>query len=393
MKHILVRQGTKTDLPAGGTIEGELRWCTDTHELYIDDTAGNILINKTAIVLNYKGVMDCSGIVITDYGFETWTNPTTLTYWTLTQNGTGGTLNQESGAGNVKSGTYSAKITIGTAATYIGCNSNPSAVPLRGSKVTLGVWCKSANTVTNGVKIGMGVDGTGEGWTETNYQNTGGWEYLTVTSITIPADATYIGIQLRLDGANAPAYYDSLSASPYPDGTLGDVYIVSAAGKIGGDSGKTVAIGDMIICNSDTVAGNEAAVGSKWDVIISAGLTTYELKLVNDADNMPVTTNIVILVIPSEKTGMNLINAQASVTTPSNAVVSYQIRNLTDGVDMLTTPITIDIGEYSSYTAVTPSVIDITKDDVFTADRIGISKTVAGTTEKGDTIILTFSSP
>ena len=243
MKHIIVRHGTKADLPAGGTIEGELRWCTDTHELYIDDDAGNILINKTEIVLNYKGVMDCSG---------------------------------------------------------------------------------SPN---------------------------------------------------------------------YPAGTLGDVYFVSVAGKIGGVAGKTVAIGDMFICNVDTVTGNEAAVGSKWDVIISAGLTTYELKLVNDADNMPVTTNIVILVIPSEKTGMNLINAQASVTTPSNAVVSYQIRNLTDGVDMLTTPITIDIGEYSSYTAVTPSVIDITKDDVFTADRIGISKTVAGTTEKGDTIILTFSSP
>ena len=54
----------------------------------------------------------------------------------------------------------------------------------------------------------------------------------------------------------------------YPTADAGHVYKVSAAGKIGGVSGITVEIGDMLLCNTDsTVAGNQATVGTKWDII------------------------------------------------------------------------------------------------------------------------------
>jgi len=126
--------------------------------------------------------------------------------------------------------------------------------------------------------------------------------------------------------------------------------------------------------------------------ILGVGVTVYEIKLADDGDKVAVSTKKEIG-IPIEKTGMNLINAQAILVAPSDVVVSYQISNETDAVNMLTTQITIDIGEYSSYTAAIPSVIDVTKDDVVTADRIGITKTNAGTTETGDMVILTFSPP
>jgi len=59
------------------------------------------------------------------------------------------------------------------------------------------------------------------------------------------------------------------AASPnYPAADAGHIYVVSGAGKIGGGSGTVVAVGDMLICNTDgTAAGTQAAVGSKWNIV------------------------------------------------------------------------------------------------------------------------------
>jgi len=53
----------------------------------------------------------------------------------------------------------------------------------------------------------------------------------------------------------------------YPAASLGDVYVVSVAGKIGGASGLNVEAGDTLLCKETTVSGDQATVGSKWDVI------------------------------------------------------------------------------------------------------------------------------
>ncbi|MGM5018734.1 hypothetical protein [Tardiphaga sp. 367_B4_N1_1] len=59
------------------------------------------------------------------------------------------------------------------------------------------------------------------------------------------------------------------SANPnYPAADRGWSYRVSVAGKIGGASGVVVEVGDLVICNADsTAAGNQAGVGSSWNVI------------------------------------------------------------------------------------------------------------------------------
>jgi len=54
----------------------------------------------------------------------------------------------------------------------------------------------------------------------------------------------------------------------YPAANTGDTYKVSVAGKIGGASGPSVEIGDMLICTEDdTASGTHATVGIKWNVI------------------------------------------------------------------------------------------------------------------------------
>lgn len=52
----------------------------------------------------------------------------------------------------------------------------------------------------------------------------------------------------------------------YPAATIGDIYRVSVAGKIGGASGYKVSVGDMIVCFTTSVAGTQAAVGANWNI-------------------------------------------------------------------------------------------------------------------------------
>jgi hypothetical protein len=98
--------------------------------------------------------------------------------------------------------------------------------------------------------------------------------------------------------------------------------------------------------------------------------------------------------IPPELNGYNLIDADAAVfTVSSSGLPTFQIANITDGVDMLSTKITIDANEYNSYSAATQPVIDTTKDDVATGDRLRFDCDVAGTGTKGFSILLTFGKP
>lgn len=53
----------------------------------------------------------------------------------------------------------------------------------------------------------------------------------------------------------------------YPAAVVGDSYIVSVAGKIGGASGINVDIGDIIICFVANAGGSQAAVGANFNII------------------------------------------------------------------------------------------------------------------------------
>lgn len=58
------------------------------------------------------------------------------------------------------------------------------------------------------------------------------------------------------------------SANPnYPSALKGDSYYVSVAGKIGGASGVSVDVGDLIVCSADNAGGTQASVGSSWFVL------------------------------------------------------------------------------------------------------------------------------
>lgn len=110
------------------------------------------------------------------------------------------------------------------------------------------------------------------------FNNKMGTSYLD-TDITLAANSdTKIATQKAtkayadaLIAANNAMVYKGIidcSTNPnYPAATLGWTYKVSVSGKIGGASGINVELGDMILCSTTTVAGDQATVGMNWNII------------------------------------------------------------------------------------------------------------------------------
>jgi hypothetical protein len=98
--------------------------------------------------------------------------------------------------------------------------------------------------------------------------------------------------------------------------------------------------------------------------------------------------------VPIELNGMNLVSVGAHVyTTSSSGLPNFQIHNLTDAVDMLSTALTIDATELDSKDATTAAVINTVNDDVATGDVIRLDCDAAGTGTKGMEIRLGFELP
>jgi len=94
--------------------------------------------------------------------------------------------------------------------------------------------------------------------------------------------------------------------------------------------------------------------------------------------------------IPQDLDGTSLVYCAAGVSV--SGAVTVQIRNATQTYDFLTTPITVDSGEYFSFPAsTTEPVIDDPHPVVETGDRICIDVDAADGTAEGLGVMLAFS--
>ena len=97
-----------------------------------------------------------------------------------------------------------------------------------------------------------------------------------------------------------------------------------------------------------------------------------------------------VFAIPEDLDGARLIKAHAFVSTAG--AVTVQVRNITGGnVDMLSTRVTIDAADYTSYDAGVPPVVNPANATVDTGDRIAIDIDAA-TGAKGLGVILVFAT-
>ena len=118
---------------------------------------------------------------------------------------------------------------------------------------------------------------------------------------------------------------------------------------------------------------------------------------VASGSNTAVADGTVGVVVPASMNGMNLVAAVVAVYAPgTTGTTDFQLRRSRAGtdVDMLSTKLTVDSGEYSSATAAAAAVIDATKDDVATGDIIFLDcDAVASTEATGSFATLTFATP
>ena len=119
---------------------------------------------------------------------------------------------------------------------------------------------------------------------------------------------------------------------------------------------------------------------------------TLIVKCVADTIGPSVGNGITHVTIPSTLNGKNLQSAQAHVyTAGTGSLTTVQLHNLTDGQDMLSTPITIDASEKDSSTAATPSVTG-SYTGVSTADVIRIDVDVVASSTLGLEVRMVFNT-
>ena len=147
---------------------------------------------------------------------------------------------------------------------------------------------------------------------------------------------------------------------------------------------------------SEINTGTDAARSNTPDALAGSifGTKQVVVKVIADDTALTVADGLTHFTVPAELNGMNLISVGAHVyTVSSSGLPAFQIHNLTDAADMLSTAITIDANENDSKDAATPPVINAATDDVATGNVIRFDCDVAGTGTKGMEIRMGFRLP
>ena len=171
------------------------------------------------------------------------------------------------------------------------------------------------------------------------------------------------------------------SANPnYAEGSVGDQYIVSVAGKIGGASGKDVYVGDLVYCIVKNAGGTEASVGTSWQVCYSQGITDIqtfyaEISLTSAQIKLLNTTPQTLVAAPGA----------GKIIIPVDIIVNYT--HVTTAYNAQT------IG--ARYAASASAISNITASlDTYTASQIAITspRTVTASLWQSNSILQVYAS-
>ena len=156
--------------------------------------------------------------------------------------------------------------------------------------------------------------------------------------------------------------------------------------------------GDVIVSvpAATVAAGGSASV--TWAPFLGSGggagsAKTYVVEMRILGDNQPLATTIglTFFTVPAEFDGLKLVGCAAA--TPAGVGTGqsqFNLANITSGHPLLTTDITIDSGQSTSYTAAVQPVIDSAHAQVSTGDILTIDIDSAGLGALGLAVILVF---
>lgn len=187
---------------------------------------------------------------------------------------------------------------------------------------------------------------------------------------------------------------DAVNSEHIADGAIDTVHIGPlqvTATKIAADAINGTKIADDSIDSEHIVDGAVDAVHLSKN---AAGKKTVYWRVLLTDELLASGNGLDYFTVPVSLNGHILSDFDIAIYgVSSSGIVSAQLHNLTDAVDMLSTNATIDVGEYSSYTAETPPVIDQAHDDVVTGDRLRMDIDNPGTGVLGFEVIMIFEVP
>lgn len=230
-------------------------------------------------------------------------------------------------------------------------------------------------------------------------------------------DGVTSGIQAQIDGiaAGGDSWGDVVDADIIPDANntrdVGSDVARFAQGhfealNVGGNAVSAIAdpAGDAIAFYDNSASSMAYFTALTGLTITGTTLSvddhprTTEFLVFNAAESVAVgdVAGDQFLVVPPEWDGKVITELQTNnFTAGVTGTQTVQVRNVTDSVDVLSTPITTDDGEISSRTAATPPVINaanrtLTTGDILVADVDGVH---SGTAAVGLAIIITVDDP
>ena len=150
--------------------------------------------------------------------------------------------------------------------------------------------------------------------------------------------------------------------------------------------------GDMIYATSASVAAR-LAIGASGYMMMSTGsapswIVFYRnwIAQLNADAALTVGDDAARFRVPTAISGWNIHSVSASRKS-GTAVPAIQVRNVSTGLDVLSTKVTIDSGETDSNTAAAAAVVNTSNDDVTAGQQLAIDVDVAGT----DTLYMVVS--
>ncbi len=193
----------------------------------------------------------------------------------------------------------------------------------------------------------------------------------------------------------------SLSSVTMPDPGAGEIIKYNAAGtdlETAALSTLSTALDTLLsgLANNDMLIYN----GSAWanmtqkdfaDTFHTNKIHEVQIAYKNPDTDIEVADGLAYLPIPASLNGYNLVGIQGDlVTAGTGAAPTFQVYNVTQAADMLTTKLTLDAGEKTSATAATAAVIDTANDDVATGDQLRIDCDQIGSSVAGAGFMITL---
>ena len=182
-------------------------------------------------------------------------------------------------------------------------------------------------------------------------------------------------------GPTGPTGLSGIEGATGASGSQGETGLDGATGAQG-PTGPQGATGPQ---GSTGVVGATGSSGSPFPRDIVVLVSDYETSIT-------VKDDVVIIPVPASLNGKNILSVQGFLVVPSSSgTPTIQLVRYHEGspVDVLSTSLTIDVSEYSSYTAAVPSVVNTSNDLLSTGDFLSVNIDVAGTNAKGLSVVIT----